>query len=311
MTEIYRVVDRCKAQTFGYARDGLDWALDVGQATRLLTFFCETCLPFFGRFQDAMTDQSHNAWSLYHSRLSFALNVKLLSPKQVIDSAIEAYRASPSTISLPQVEGFVRQILGWREYVRGVYWANMPNYANLNFLNAKASLPKSFWSGDTDMNCVRAAVTQSLERSYAHHIQRLMITGNYAMLGVDPTDVDEWYLGIYADAIEWVEMPNTRGMSQFADGGIVGTKPYAASGAYVNRMSDYCRSCRYKVKQSTGPDACPLNSLYWHFLDRNRTLLSSNPRMSLPYRNWDKKSSEDRIKLLIKPNDRSPRKINL
>jgi deoxyribodipyrimidine photolyase-related protein len=251
-------------------------------------------LPRFGTFQDAMTDQSEHKWSLYHSRLSFSLNAKLLSPREVVAMAIDAYRGRDD-ISLSQVEGFVRQILGWREFIRGIYWLNMPEYQKLNYLEADRPLPEYFWSGETQMNCMSEAINQSLDYAFAHHIQRLMVTGTFSLLaGIDPDQVDDWYLGIYLDAIEWVELPNTRGMSQFADGGLVGTKPYSASGNYINKMSDYCKGCRYKVSKKTGSDACPFNSLYWHFMHRHRPIFEKNPRIGMVYRNWDKQSEENR-----------------
>ena len=287
--EILQRIEKFNVPHFGNLGDSLIWPTTRKQALSLLTFFCDELLPLFGTFQDAMTDQSPHAWTLYHSRLSFALNVKILSPKQVVDRAVESYRARPDEISLSQIEGFVRQILGWREFIRGIYWVNMPEYSQLNKLEARRQLPSYFWTGETKMNCVRQAVSQSLDYAYAHHIQRLMITGNFCLLaGIDPKEVDEWYLGIYIDAIEWVEMPNTRGMCQYADGGIVASKPYTASGAYVNRMSDYCRSCHYDVKLKTGDKACPMNSLYWHFMDRHRDLLGKNPRIGMAYRTFDK-----------------------
>ncbi|WP_051786236.1 cryptochrome/photolyase family protein [Endozoicomonas numazuensis] len=188
----------------------------------------------------------------------------MLTPLQVIQAAIKAWQAEPQSISIAQVEGFIRQILGWREYVRGIYWVNMPEYSSLNHLKAERALPDYFWTGKTQMTCLQETIGLSLEYSYAHHIQRLMITGTFCLLaGIDPNQVDEWYLGIYVDAIEWVELPNTRGMSQFSDGGLLASKPYAASGNYINKMSDYCKSCHYDVKRKTGEHACPFNSLYW------------------------------------------------
>jgi deoxyribodipyrimidine photolyase-related protein len=222
------------------------------------------------------------------------MNVKLISPAEVIERAIQEWRSRPAEISIPQIEGFVRQIAGWREFIRGVYWAHMPEYKQLNFFQAERPLPHFFWDGDTRMNCVRHAVTQSLEESYAHHIQRLMITGNFALLaGLNPDEVDAWYLGIYADAVEWVQLPNTRGMSQFADGGIVGTKPYCASANYIGKMSNYCAGCHYNAKERIGPKACPFNSLYWDFLLRNREKLERNPRIGMAYRSLAKMSAKD------------------
>ena len=245
-----------------------------------------------------MTIASPYAWSLYHSRLSFSINCKMLAPMEVIKTAISFYEKSEGKITLSQIEGFVRQILGWREYVRGMYWVNMPNYSKQNFLAAHRNLPDFFWTGNTNMQCLKSAITQSLEHAYAHHIQRLMITGNFALLaGISPDQVDQWYLGIYIDAIEWVELPNTRGMALFADGGWIATKPYAASGNYVNKMSDYCKGCRYNVKEKVGENACPLNSLYWNFIDSNYDKLSSNHRMSLPVRNWDKMEDIKKVEI--------------
>ncbi|GAB1262328.1 cryptochrome/photolyase family protein [Aurantivibrio plasticivorans] len=293
-TDIYALLDDAGVERFGVEKPCIDWPVTRDQSLELLAFFCDSCLPLFGKFQDAMTDQNPNAWSLYHSRLSFSINAKLLHPREVIDTAIDAYR-NRSDIDLAQVEGFVRQILGWREFVRGIYWANMPEYATQNNLNANAELPDFFWDGDTDMNCLKQSIGQSLDHAYAHHIQRLMIIGNYCLLaGINPDHVDAWYLGVYADALEWVQLPNTRGMSQFADGGIVGTKPYAASGAYVNRMSDYCKSCQFNVKETVGDNACPINGLYWQFLDRHADTLGQNPRMAFAYKNWWRKSDEER-----------------
>ncbi len=275
----------------GHVGESLSWPITRREAHQLLGYFCDHLLVNFGRFQDAMTSQSEHAWSLYHSRLSFALNCKLISPMQVIQTAIASYRQNDQ-IDIAQIEGFVRQILGWREYVRGMYWINMPDYHHQNALQANRDLPEYFWTGETKMNCLANAIGQSLEFAYAHHIQRLMITGNFALLtGIEPKQVDEWYLGIYVDAIEWVELPNTRGMSQFADGGWVASKPYAASGRYVQKMSDYCGSCHYKVKDKTGEQACPLNSLYWRFMMKHRDWLAKNPRISMIYGNWDKQSS--------------------
>jgi len=276
-------------QTIGFESARIAYPINRQQSLVLLDFFCKHQLANFGNFQDAMTAASPYAWSLYHSRLSFSLNCKMLSPMEVIQAALLAYENSEGKITLPQIEGFIRQILGWREYVRGMYWANMPNYAEQNFLSANRNLPDFFWNGNTKMHCLKSAISQSLEHAYAHHIQRLMITGNFALLaGIAPNQVDEWYLGIYIDAIEWVELPNTRSMALFADGGWIATKPYAASGNYVNKMSDYCKGCHYNVKEKVGPNACPLNSLYWNFIDKNYDKFASNHRMSFPVRNWDK-----------------------
>ena len=279
---------------FGEIKEGkLEWSTSRKQAKESLEYFCEHLLVNFGKFQDAMTDQSKDNTSLYHSRLSFALNTKLLHPLYVIKRVISEFEQRPDEISLSQVEGFTRQILGWREYVRAVYWVNMPDYATKNQLKANNKLPQYFWNGNTKMNCLSHSLKQSLDTAYAHHIQRLMIIGNFCLLsGINPNEVDNWYLGVYIDAIEWVEMPNTRGMSQFADDGIIATKPYAASGNYVNKMSDYCKNCQYDVKQKVGDKACPLNSLYWRFMQTHREKLEKNPRIGMVYRNWDKQSDE-------------------
>lgn len=287
--------------TFGREADPLPWPVDREQSLQLLEHFCEHCLPRFGRFQDAMTSATEHAWTLYHSRVSFALNVKLLHPMEVIEAAINRFEAAPGEIGIAQVEGFVRQVLGWREFIRGLYWANMPDYSTANHLGADREMPGWFWTGNTRMRCLREAVGQSLEYAYAHHIQRLMVTGNFCLLaGIGPDAVDAWYLGIYIDAIEWVELPNTRGMTQYADGGLVASKPYAASGAYINRMSDYCKGCEYKVKKRDSEDACPLNSLYWHFLDRNKARFQENPRMRMAYRNLDRMDPDTREAILAR-----------
>jgi deoxyribodipyrimidine photolyase-related protein len=285
-------------QTIGFESASIAYPINRQQSLVLLDFFCKHQLANFGNFQDAMTAASPYAWSLYHSRLSFSLNCKMLSPMEVIQAALLAYENSEGKITLSQIEGFIRQILGWREYVRGMYWANMPNYAEQNFLSANRNLPDFFWHGNTKMHCLKSAISQSLEHAYAHHIQRLMITGNFALLaGIAPNQVDEWYLGIYIDAIEWVELPNTRSMALFADGGWIATKPYAASGNYVNKMSDYCKGCHYNVKEKVGANACPLNSLYWNFIDKNYDKFSSNHRMSFPVRNWDKMDQAKKIEI--------------
>jgi deoxyribodipyrimidine photolyase-related protein len=267
------------------------WPVTRKESLRLLEYFCEKLLPDFGSYQDAMhTDYRF----LFHSKISFSLNVKLLSPLEVITAAIGAWRKSKGAISIEQIEGFVRQIAGWREFMRGVYWAHMPRYKTLNVLGAERPLPRYFWTGDTKMRCVKHAIDQSLQEAYAHHIQRLMITGNFAILaGINPDEVDAWYLGIYADALEWVQLPNTRGMSQFADGGIVGTKPYTSSAAYINKMSNYCSGCYYDFKEKYGERGCPFNTLYWDFLIRNREMLEKNPRIGMGYRQIDKMSDRE------------------
>jgi deoxyribodipyrimidine photolyase-related protein len=272
------------------------WPINREQSLILLDFFATECLPLFGTYQDAMTP---NEWSLYHSRLSFSLNIKLISPHEVITRVVTEWKNRPVEIEFNQVEGFVRQIIGWREYMRGIYWNKMPNYATLNFFNHQEKLPSWFWTGKTKMNCLKEAINQSLQFAYAHHIQRLMITGNFSLLaGIHPDQIDEWYLGIYIDAFEWVEITNTRGMSQFADGGIVGTKPYVSSASYIDKMSHYCGSCYYKKNIKAGDKACPFNSLYWNFYDKNESKLASNPRIGMMYNVWRKMKSEDKTALL-------------
>ena len=299
VSDILQRLARHNIASIGTGSEQLLWPINEQQAVQLLDFFCRHCLPNFGRFQDAMTRHGENRWTLYHSRLSFALNSKLLHPMQVIEAAIAYFESGEADIDLAQIEGFVRQILGWREYVRAVYWANMRDYAGLNALDAQRDLPEFFWSGETKMACMQQAINQSLDYAYAHHIQRLMVTGNFAMLaGIDPDQVDNWYLGIYIDAVEWVEMPNTRGMSQFADGGLIATKPYAASGSYINKMSDYCGDCHYSVKERTSENACPFNSLYWHFMQRHGDKFSRNPRTAMAYRSWEKMDGDIKRQLL-------------
>jgi deoxyribodipyrimidine photolyase-related protein len=272
------------------------WPITRKENLELLEYFAKELLPLFGNYQDAMIT---NSWSVFHSRLSFGMNVKLISPQEVINRCITEWEKRPNEISISQIEGFVRQILGWREYMRGIYWAKMPEYSQLNFFNHKSKLPEWFWTAQTKMNCLHHAIKQSLDCAYAHHIQRLMITGNFALLaGIHPDEVDKWYLGIYIDAIEWVEITNTRGMSQFADGGIVGTKPYVSSSAYIDKMSNYCQNCYYDKSKKVGEKACPFNSLYWNFYDSNRKLLEKNPRIGMMYKIWDKMQPDTKAEIL-------------
>lgn len=300
-TPVAAIVQRLEkhhVETIGSIGKTLTWPVTRADALQLLNFFCQQCLPRFGYFQDALTGRSEHGWSLYHSRLSFALNSKLLSPLEVIEQAITSFNTNDD-IDLAQIEGFIRQILGWREFIRGLYWANMPEYANKNHLNATRKLPAFFWTGNSRMRCMQQALAQSLDHAYAHHIQRLMVTGNFCLLtGIDPDEVDQWYLGIYLDAIEWVELPNTRGMALFADGGLVGTKPYAAGGNYINKMSDYCNDCHYQVKEKIGQSACPLNSLYWNFMHEHRDELEKNYRLRMLYATWDKMGSQMHLSII-------------
>jgi deoxyribodipyrimidine photolyase-related protein len=257
------------------------------QALEILDRFITERLPLFGKYQDAMKQGEPR---LFHSMVSAALNCGLLEPLEIIRRAEHAYHSGQAPLNA--VEGFVRQILGWREYVRGLYWLKMPEYAQTNALNASRPLPDLYWTGQTDMNCMHQVIGETLENAHAHHIQRLMVTGNFGLLaGISPPQIEEWYLAVYADAYEWVELPNTHGMVMFADGGFLASKPYAASGAYIDRMSDYCSNCRYKVKLKTGPDACPFNYLYWNFLIENAALLRKNKRMSVIYGNLDRMDS--------------------
>ncbi|MEO1266001.1 MAG: cryptochrome/photolyase family protein, partial [Pseudomonadota bacterium] len=257
-------------------------------AEQALSVFIAHALPRFGDFQDAMlTDQRF----LYHSVLSLYINAGLLDPLQVCERVAEAYDEGHAPLNA--AEGFIRQIIGWREYIRGIYWLKMPDYADVNFFEADRKLPDFYWTGETEMHCLAQAITQTKEEAYAHHIQRLMITGNFAMLaGVNPSEINEWYHIVYADAFEWVEMPNTIGMSQFADGGLLGSKPYASGGNYISKMSNYCQSCTYDVKKKTGEGACPFNSLYWDFLARNEGKLKGNQRLATVYSSWRRMSGE-------------------
>ncbi len=270
-----------------------NFATDRAGAEEAARQFIKSTLPCFGDYQDAMLTGEP---FLYHSLLSIYLNIGLLKPLELCQMAEHAYRSGQAPLNA--VEGFIRQIIGWREYIRGIYVWSGRDYTASNYLNATRDLPHFYWSADTDMACMREAISQTKTEAYAHHIQRLMVTGNFAMLaGVHPFQVHEWYLAVYADAFEWVEAPNVIGMSQFADGGVLASKPYASSGAYINKMSNYCGSCKYNVKDRTGENACPFNALYWDFLDRNRETLGKNARLGLAYRNWDRMKVEDQTSL--------------
>jgi deoxyribodipyrimidine photolyase-related protein len=267
-----------------------DWPLTTEEARLCLHDFIEKRLPDFGDYQDAMW--TREPW-LFHSRLSVVMNLKLLDPREVIAAAEKAYRSGSAPLAA--VEGFIRQILGWREYVRGIYWHFMPDYVGLNELQATQPLPKFYWDGQTEMSCLHDAIGQTLRYGYAHHIQRLMVTGLFALLlGVRPQAVHEWYLAVYVDAIEWVELPNTLGMSQHGDGGIMASKPYIASGKYIQRMSNYCSGCRYDPAKSMGANACPFTTLYWDFLMRHEDRLKQNQRMSMQVRNLNRLSEGDK-----------------
>jgi deoxyribodipyrimidine photolyase-related protein len=256
------------------------WAVTRADALEALDHFIDVCLPDFGDYQDAMKEGEA---FLYHSVISPYLNVGLLTAREVCRAAERAGQKGDAPLNA--VEGFIRQVLGWREFVRGLYWAEMPDYAKTNALEAGRPLPWFYWSGETDLNCLRQVIGETRRNAYAHHIQRLMVTGNFALLaGVRPAEIEEWYLAVYADAFDWVELPNVHGMVMHADGGLLASKPYAASGAYIDRMSDYCRNCRFDPAVKSGPKACPFNYLYWNFLIENEERLARNPRMGMPYR---------------------------
>jgi len=270
------------------------FAVTAKDAKRHFRLWIKEALPKFGDVQDAMLEGEA---FLYHAVIAQYLNVGLLDPLEVCQAAEDAYRTGHAPINA--VEGFIRQILGWREYMRGIYFREGPSYTRQNALGHVRDLPEYFWTAKTRMACMRAAITQTRDHAYAHHIQRLMVTGNFALLaGVDPYQVHEWYLAVYADAYEWVEAPNTIGMSQFADNGVIASKPYVSSGAYIDRMSNYCKACHYNVKEKTGQTACPFNLLYWHFLIRHRDRFSGNPRMGNMYRTWDRMDAERREQML-------------
>jgi len=301
VSDICKTIKKMQVKTFGDIKPaGLIWPTTRAQSLKLLNAFVKNGLPAFGTYQDAMTADN---WYLFHCRLSFALNTKMLRPLEVIQAALKAWEKRKPRIEIQQIEGFVRQILGWREYMRGIYWALMPGLESMNYFNHDAALPDFYWTSETRMNCMRLAIGQSLQHAYAHHIQRLMITGNFALLaGVDPAEVDHWYLGVYIDAIQWVELPNTRAMSQFADGGQVATKPYISSAKYIRSMSDYCETCEYDWEKRHGDMACPFNSLYWEFYNRHRRRLEKNARVAMMYRVWDRMDTDEKKRVLVQAN---------
>lgn len=289
--ELWRTIVAAGVKTFGDPQaQSFRWPLNRAEARAQLDHFVTDVLPNFGDYQDAMhTDEPY----LFHSLVSFALNTKMLHPREVIDAAQQAYQSG--TAPLTAVEGFIRQILGWREYVRGVYWSQMPGYTSANALNHQTPLPDWFWTGNTRMQCLQQSIGQSLEHAYAHHIQRLMVIGNFSLLaGIDPQALHHWYLGVYIDAFEWVEAPNTLGMSQFADGGLLATKPYVSSAAYVGRMGNYCKGCHYNPKERLGNNACPFNALYWDFFERHAARFEKNPRIGMAYRQLAKMTPHER-----------------
>jgi deoxyribodipyrimidine photolyase-related protein len=285
---VARLVDKSFPKSRG-TTEGFDLPVTARHARDALRDFVEHRLEHFGRYQDAMvTGRPY----LYHSRLSSSLNLHLLDPRDAIDRVVAAHDEGRAPLN--STEGFVRQVLGWREYVRGIYWREMPDYEKHNGLEAELPMPAFMWTAETEMNCVRQSVGQLIEHAYAHHIQRLMVLGLFSLLlGVRPGDVNRWHLSMYADAVDWVSLPNVLGMSQYADGGLLATKPYCASGAYIQRMSDYCGDCRFDPKRATGEDACPFTILYWDFLSRNRSRLRGNRRMNFQLGNLEKKSRSD------------------
>ena len=288
-TEVIELVNEYFSEHFG-TTENFHYAVTAEQAQGALAHFIDFALPCFGDYQDAMSDNED--W-LFHSILSPYLNTGLLDPMEVCEEAVRAWHAGRAPLNA--VEGFVRQIIGWREFVRGIYWLLMPGYDRENRLGNSRELPWFYWTGDTKMRCMHKAIDATARNAYAHHIQRLMVTGNFALLaGVKPEAICDWYLAVYIDAFDWVELPNTLGMVMHADGGYLGSKPYAASGKYIQRMSDHCQNCHYRVQDATGDRACPFNSLYWHFIDRHREDFANNPRMTMMYRNWDKQKSARR-----------------
>ncbi len=282
------------------------FAVTRHQALEALQLFIEQRLSYFGDYQDAMIQGE--PW-MYHSHISFYLNCGLLLPLECVNAAENAYRQGQAPLNA--VEGFIRQIIGWREYIRGIYWLKMPDYVEQNFFEATQALPDFYWTADTQMNCLHQCVSETKRHAYAHHIQRLMVLGNFALIaGINPAQVNEWFLIVYADAYEWVELPNVSGMILFADGGYLASKPYAAGGSYINKMSNYCKNCHYKVTKKTGPDACPFNYLYWDFLKRNRKKLGSNPRIGMMYATLDR-MSDDKKKAITEDSKKFLRNINI
>lgn len=291
-TEVLSLVAEKFPQHFGDL-EPFHYAVTRRQALNVLKHFIQYSLANFGDYQDAML--AGEPW-MYHSHISFYLNIGLLEPMECISAVVQAYKENEAPLNA--VEGFIRQIMGWREFIRGIYWLKMPDYASENLFHAKRDLPEFFWTGETELNCLKNCISETKANAYAHHIQRLMVLGNFLLLtGIDPAAVNEWYLIVYADAFEWVELPNVIGMILFADGGFFASKPYAGGGAYINKMSNYCKNCHYKVKEKNGDEACPFNYLYWNFLITNRDILQQNSRLGMMYRTIDKMSKE-KIKLI-------------
>lgn len=308
VSDIYEMIQKSKIKTIGNIKNPkhFEYPINRKQSLEVLDYFIDNLLIKFGDYQDAMSEKYEYG---FHSRLSFALNTKMLSPLEVIEKAEAKYKSNSIDLDISQVEGFIRQILGWREYMRSFYWIKMPAFAKTNFFDNEKQLPKFYWDANTKMNCLKNCIQNSLDNAYAHHIQRLMTTGNFALMAeVHPDEVDAWYLGIYIDALDWVEITNTRGMSQWADGGGLATKPYISSANYVNKMSDYCKNCHYdyKSKYSKAGDKkepCPLNSFYWDFLAKHKAKLSNNMRMSMVYRVWDKMDTVEQELILKQAQD--------
>ena len=290
--EVMEMVSNFFPKHFGDI-EPFNFAVNRHQALNALKLFLEDRLLYFGDFQDAMLQEE--PW-MFHSHISFYLNCGLLLPKECVHEAQKLFYEGKAPLN--SVEGFIRQILGWREFLRGIYWLKMPEYLENNFFEASRNLPQMYWTGETKMNCLSQCVNETKKNAYAHHIQRLMVLGNFALIsGIDPKQVNHWFYVVYADAYEWVELPNVSGMILFADGGLVATKPYASTGSYINKMSNYCENCEYKVSIKNGPEACPFNYLYWDFLDRNREKLSSNFRMTMMYKTYDRMDESKKTKI--------------
>lgn len=296
---LWAMIEQCGVKSFGNPQAShFRWPINRAESLKQLEAFIEHALPDFGDFEDAMSVHSTR---LFHSLISFALNTKMIAPLEVVRRVEQAWKDGHAPLAA--AEGFIRQIIGWREYVRGIYWSQMPGYDERNGLGHQQNLPTWFWTGRTRMNCLHHCIDQSLQTAHAHHIQRLMVIGNFALLaGLDPGQVHRWYLGVYIDAFEWVELPNTLGMSQWADDGLIATKPYVSSAAYIDRMSDYCKGCHYNKKLKTTEDACPFNALYWQFFMRHESRLSRNPRIGMAYRQLQTMSVEQKAEIAARAN---------
>jgi deoxyribodipyrimidine photolyase-related protein len=295
LSDVYEAIQDAGVETMGRVEDPSDFRmpLDREEAMQHFDHFLENALPAFGTYQDSLVQ---GEGKLFHALISFTMNSKIIDPLEVVQRAEAYWQAHQDEIDIAQIEGFIRQILGWREFVRGIYWAQMPEYETFNYFNHQRPLPDFYWTGDTHMNCLSEAINNSLDNAYAHHIQRLMVTGNFALIaGIHPDEVDHWYLGVYMDAIQWAEITNTRGMSQYADGGKLATKPYASSASYIQKMSNHCEHCYYDPKKKVGERACPFNSIFWHFMEQNRDKLQNNYRMGMLYNTLDKMKNKEAI----------------